>query len=230
MGTHVRGGERLTCGPGPGQRVDQAARPLGRPSRRVVSPRGRRRVVTTPACCNAPPAERALRTEGRKARPMWSGRCEGGRARGAHRRRRGTHRTPAPHHDAPRVLELAVCVVDASPHNVFAAAVDPLVRAWPSGRQSVPETCLPGGVNRDGFRAGAMGERLTAIAAVVVSLLGASVGGVAAIIGAKIGAEKNAASVLQRVTHQAHAEGVFLNGADQRESGPLLIVARCQYS
>lgn len=51
-----------------------------------------------------------------------------------------------------------------------------------------------------------MDERWAAIAAGAVSLLGASVGGMAAIIGARIGAEKSAASVLEQVSRQAHTE------------------------
>ncbi|MDC0773299.1 hypothetical protein [Streptomyces sp. HD] len=51
-----------------------------------------------------------------------------------------------------------------------------------------------------------MDEGWAAITAGAVSLLGASVGGLAAIIGARIGAEKNATSVLDQTIQQAHAE------------------------
>ncbi|MFE0252254.1 hypothetical protein [Streptomyces sp. NPDC059010] len=51
-----------------------------------------------------------------------------------------------------------------------------------------------------------MDEGWAALAAGVVSLLGASVGGLAAIIGTRIGAEKHATSVLDQATRQAHTE------------------------
>lgn len=51
-----------------------------------------------------------------------------------------------------------------------------------------------------------MDDGWAAVTAGGVSLLGASVGGLAAIIGARIGAEKNAASVLDPAIQQAHTE------------------------
>ncbi|MCI3273970.1 hypothetical protein [Streptomyces cylindrosporus] len=51
-----------------------------------------------------------------------------------------------------------------------------------------------------------MDEGVAAIAAGAVGVLGAALGGLAAILGAKIGADRNAAALLHQIRHQRHAE------------------------
>ncbi|MEV6397753.1 hypothetical protein AB0M39_23780 [Streptomyces sp. NPDC051907] len=51
-----------------------------------------------------------------------------------------------------------------------------------------------------------MDTGVAAIAAGAIGVVGATLGGLAAIIGAKIGADKNAVAILQQVNHQAHTE------------------------
>ena len=51
-----------------------------------------------------------------------------------------------------------------------------------------------------------MDEGVAAIAAGAVGVLGAGLGGLAAIFGAKVGADKNAAAVVRQIRHQAQVE------------------------